>query len=73
MGTPSYDELLKTIASQTEGLAASLAALKDAPAPVKAQARASITSNLGTYDVTIGDKYLNDDIVYAVGKSLGAQ
>ncbi|CAM5324579.1 hypothetical protein SAVIM338S_00815 [Streptomyces avidinii] len=73
MSTPNYDELLKTIASQTEALAASLGALKDAPAPVKAQARASITSNLGTYDVTIGDKYLNDDIVYAVGKGFTTQ
>ncbi len=73
MSAPNYDELLKAVASQTEGPAASLGALKGAPAPVKAQARASITSNLAAYEVTIGDKYLNDDIVYAVGKSLGAK
>ncbi|MFJ4595411.1 MULTISPECIES: hypothetical protein [unclassified Kitasatospora] len=39
-----------------------------APAPVKAKAKAAITSNLGTYEATVGDKYLTDDIVYAVGK-----
>ncbi|MEV7935895.1 hypothetical protein AB0O82_07090 [Kitasatospora sp. NPDC088264] len=68
MGTPDYDHLLKTIASQAADLATSLSALNGAPAPVKAKAKAAITSNLGTYEATVGDKYLTDDIVYAVGK-----
>ncbi|MFI5987518.1 hypothetical protein ACIBEA_42470 [Streptomyces sp. NPDC051555] len=73
MSTPNHDELLKTIASQAEGLAASLGALKGAPAPIRAQARASITSNLGAYEMTIDDKYLTDDIVYSVGKGFTTQ
>ncbi|MFD8292146.1 hypothetical protein ACFV2B_28530 [Streptomyces lavendulae] len=68
MDTPDHDALIKTVTALSRDLATALGQLKDAPAPVKAQARAALSSNLAAYAETVQDKYLEQDIVYAVGK-----
>ncbi|MFH8398895.1 hypothetical protein ACH4E9_15845 [Streptomyces anulatus] len=68
MSTPDHDALIKTITLLSRDLATAVGQLQDAPAPVQAQARAVLSTNLVTYAETVQDKYLEQDIVYAVGK-----
>lgn len=68
MSTPDHDALIKTITVLSRDLATALGQLKDAPAPIQAQARAALSTNLATYAETVQDKYLEQDIIYAVGK-----
>ncbi|MDA5279547.1 hypothetical protein [Streptomyces sp. Isolate_45] len=68
MRTPDHDALIETITVLSRDLATALGQLTDAPAPVQARARAVLSTNLATYAETVQDKYLEQDIVYAVGK-----
>ncbi|MGW1641534.1 hypothetical protein [Streptomyces lavendulae] len=68
MSTPDHDALIKTITVLSRDLTTALGQLQDAPAPVQAQARAALSTNLGTYAETVQDKYPEQDIVCAVGK-----
>ncbi|MFE2252369.1 hypothetical protein [Streptomyces lavendulae] len=68
MSTPDHDALIMTITVLSRDLTTALGRLQEAPASVQAQARAALSTNLATYTETVQDKYLEQDIVYAVGK-----
>ncbi|GAA2774452.1 hypothetical protein [Streptomyces lavendulae] len=68
MSTPDHDALIMTITVLSRDLTTALGQLQEAAASVQAQARAALSTNLATYTETVQDKYLEQDIVYAVGK-----
>ncbi len=69
MSAPNHDGPVEAVSSPTAGPAAPPRTAKDPPEPTAAQTRsAAATSNLAGYEAAIDDKYLTDDIVYAIGK-----